>query len=102
MRHERLYLLFRKELTFFVPTADITVGKRVSRYQPILVRMGHDRPQWGTIKSDCGLLHTHLIAEIDAELVEEVPGKFIHADVVPLVVILDEVSHMGTGYGMLV
>ena len=102
VRHERPYLFFREELPLLRAAADTAVGERVSRYQSVLVRMGHDGLQCRAVEPDGGLLHTHLVAEVDAILVHEVLRQLVHAEVVPLVVILDEVRHVGTGYRMLV
>ena len=42
------------------------------------------------------------MAKINAELVQKILGEFVYADVVSPVVVLDEVKHMGPGYGILV
>ena len=92
--HDGLYLVFRQILPFLHIRADVELRKRVSRYQPVIVRTHHHAFQPHAVEPYRGVFQPPFGGKISRKFLDEVGCQFEHRHIRTLVKRLDESRHI--------
>ena len=90
MCHDDLYLIFCQILTFFYVQTDMELCKRISRYQPVIMRTHHHTFQPHIVEPYRGVLQIMFGCKISSKLLDKVRRKFQHDHIISLIECLDE------------
>ena len=90
VRHQRLQLVLRKELTLLRVRTDMELSKRISGYLAVEVRTHHHALEPHAVQPDSGVPVSFHRAEVHGEVPDEVGGEFEHRHIAAVVLVADK------------